>query len=446
MTRKQLLTLIATIVGSGVAVLDGAVVNLALPSIGEDLGAGFAALQWIADGYLLTLSALILLGGSLGDIFGQRRVYFTGLIGFGVASLLCGLAPNAESLIALRLVQGVFGALLVPSGLAIINTNFPPEMRGVAIGRWTAFSAVVTAVGPFLGGYLVDVSSWRWIFLINVPLVIATVICAKLGMAEHVGDRTRRLDYAGAGLAMVGLASLTYGLIQAPVTRWAPTEVLAICLGAVLLAVFIWYEKRIADPMLKLSLFKSHNFLAANITTFAMYGALGGFFFGLGIYLQTAAGYSALAAGASLLPVTIMLFLISPRAGKWAAEHGPRGLMTAGPLIAAAGIAWLALLGTEAPYLTTVLPGILLFALGLSLLVAPLTATVMGAVAASDSGIASGINNAVARVAGLFVIALLGLFGAANSYHFGAWLCAALAVTAGIVSWLMVSNGKSADA
>lgn len=446
MTRKQLLTLIATIVGSGIVILDGTVVNLALPRIGADLHTGFAALQWIADGYLLTLSALILLGGSLGDIFGQRRIYFTGLIGFGVASLLCGVAPNAETLIALRLLQGVFGALLVPSGLAIINTNFPPEMRGVAIGRWTAFSAIVTAAGPFLGGYLVDIGSWRWIFFINVPLVVLTLICAKLGMAEHVGDRSRRLDFGGAGLAMVGLASLTYGLIQGPVSHWAATDIAAAVLGAVLLGVFGWYEKRRPDPMLKLGLFRSHNFLAANISTFAMYGALGGFFFALGIYLQTAAGYSALQAGASLFPVTIILFLISPRAGKWSAQHGPRGLMTAGPLIAGVGIGWLALLGTDAPYLTTVFPGIMIFSIGLALLVAPLTATVMGAVAAADSGIASGVNNAVARVAGLVVIAILGLFGAGNAYHFGAILCAVLAFISGAVSFFMIRNDVRADA
>ncbi|GAC1372122.1 MAG: MFS transporter [Candidatus Saccharimonadales bacterium] len=441
MTRKQLFTLIATIVGSGIVVLDGTVVNLALPRIGADLHTGFSALQWIADGYLLTLSALILLGGSLGDIFGQRRVYFTGLIGFGAASLMCGLAPNAEALIGLRLVQGVFGALLVPSGLAIINTNFPPEMRGEAIGRWTAFSAIVTAAGPFLGGYLVDIGSWRWIFFINVPLVIMTVVAAKLGMAEHLGDKTRRLDYGGAGLAMVGLGALTYGLIQGPVSHWAVVEVAGVVGGLAVLGIFGFYERRRHDPMLKLELFRSNNFLAANISTFAMYGALGGFFFALGIYLQTVTGYTALQAGASLFPTTLILFLVSPMAGKWSAQHGPRGLMTAGPLIAAAGMSWLAFLGHSAPYLTAVLPGILLFAFGLSLLVAPLTSTVMGAVAALDSGIASGVNNAVARVAGLIVIAILGVFGAANSYHFGVILCTALAVSSGVVSFIMIKNG-----
>ncbi len=440
MTRKQQLTLAATILGSGIVILDGVVVNLALPRIGLDLHASFSALQWIVDGYLLSLSALILLGGSLGDIFGQRRVYFTGLAGFGAASLLCGLAPNQETLIILRVVQGIFGALLVPSGLAIINTNFEPHMRAAAIGRWTAFSAIVTAAGPLLGGYLVDVGSWRLIFFINVPLVLATLVMARAGMVEHTGDRSRRVDWVGATLAMVGLGSLTYALIEGPGSHWAVGELTAITFGIGIILGFGWYEKRHADPMLKLDLFKSRNFLAANITTFSMYGALGGFLFSLAIYLQTTAGYTTLQAGASLLPITIILFLVSSRAGAWAGAHGPRRLMTAGPLLAGAGIAMLAVMGKSAPYFISVFPGLALFALGLALTVAPLTATVMGSVDTNDSGIASGVNNAVSRVAGLFVIGLLGLFGAANSYRFAAILCAVLAVLAGVISYLMVDD------
>ncbi len=440
MTRKQLFTLIATIIGSGVVILDGSVVNLALPHIGRDLGGGFAAMQWIVDGYLLTLSALILLGGSLGDIFGQRRVYFTGLIGFGVASLLCGLAPNAGVLVGMRLVQGVFGALLVPSALAIINTNFPPDMRALAIGRWTAFSAVVTAVGPLIGGYLVDVASWRWIFFLNIPLLVATVVLARLGMAEHIGDRTRRIDVVGATLAIVGLGGLTYGLIEGPIRQWSVVAGGPLVAGLILLVVFVYYEGRAKDPMLKLDLFRSHNFTGANITTFSMYGALGGFFFALGIYLQTVGGYTALQAGAAFLPITVVMFFLASRAGAWSAKYGPKMFMTAGPLLSAVGIALLVGLKAHPNYLTSVLPGVTVFALGLALTVAPLTSTVMGSVRMGDSGIASGVNNAISRVAGLVVIALLGLFGAAGSYQFGAILCAVLAALAGVISYFVIRN------
>ena len=442
MTRKQLLALSATIVGSGAVILDGSVVNLALPHIARDLHAGFADLQWIVDGYLLSLSALILLGGSLGDIFGQRRVYCAGLLGFGVASLLCGLAPTAAILIAVRILQGVFGALLVPGALAILNTSFPPAQRAEAIGRWTAFSSMVMAVGPLLGGVLVDAGSWRLIFLINLPLVLATLVLAKLGVDEQPPEKSRRLDLGGAALAMAGLGGMTYGLIQGPVSHWAPREILILAAGGLLLLCFGWFERRQPDPMLKLDLFRSRNFLAANLTTFALYGGLGGFFFALIIHLQTAAHYSSLAAGASLIPVTVVLFLVSPLAGRWAGLHGPRLFMTAGPLLAAGGIAWLAFIGPAAPYLRAVLPGVTLFALGLSLTVAPLTTTVMSAVHESESGIASGVNNAISRVAGLIVIALLGLFGAAGAYRFAAILCAALAALAGILSCLLVEDPR----
>ncbi len=440
MTRKQQLTLTATIIGSGIVVLDGVVVNLALPSIGSDMHASFSALQWIVDGYLLSLSALILLGGSLGDIFGQRKVYFTGLAGFGIVSLLCGLSPNQETLIILRVLQGVFGALLVPSGLAIINTNFPAGMRAAAIGRWTAFTAIVTAAGPLLGGYLVDIGSWRLIFFINVPLVVVTLVMARIGMVEHIGDRSRRVDFWGAGLAMAGLGSLTYGLIEGPVTHWAPFQLSAVGLGLLVIIGFGWYERRQTDPMLQLDLFKSRNFFAANITTFSMYGGLGGFLFALVIYLQTTAGYTTLQAGASLLPISVMMFLVASRAGAWAGKYGPRRFMTVGPLLAGAGIAMLAAIGKEAPYLTSVLPGIVVFSLGLALTVAPLTATVMGSVSVQDSGIASGVNNAISRVAGLVVIGLLGQFGASNSYLFAAILCAGLAAAAGVISFLMIDD------
>lgn len=445
MTRKQLFTLIATIIGSGVVFLDGSIVNLALPAIGRDLGGGLAAKQWIVDGYLLSLSALILIGGSLGDIFGQRRVYFIGLGGFALASLLCGLAPDVLWLTAGRVLQGIFGAMLVPSGLAIINTNFEPAARALAIGRWTAFSSIVTALGPLVGGYLVDVSSWRWVFFVNIPLILATFVLGYYGIREHTGDKNRKLDIAGALYAMGGLGGLTYGLIEGPGANWGFVPLLAIVAGLGLLAAFVWHERRSADPMVKLDLFRSHNFTAANIVTFAMYGALGGFFFALTIYLQTVVGFSTLAAGASLLPVTVVMFLLASRAGAWAGTFGPRRFMTVGPALAGLGMILLLPLGPGDGYLAHVFPGVLLFAVGLALTVAPLTATVMGSVDERSSGIASGINNAVSRVSGLIVIAVLGFFPADASYHATTILCAALALSAGAVAFMMVKNPHKSE-
>lgn len=444
MSREQRLTLLATIVGSGIVILDSTVVNLALPHISNSLHASFADLQWIADGYLLSLSALILLGGSLGDIFGRKKIYLLGLLGFGIASLLCGLAPNATTLIIMRVVQGICGALLVPGGLAIINTNFTAAERGAAIGSWSAWSSVFAALGPLLGGYILGVASWRWIFLINVPLV---VICYALGAAsikEGKDSRVRRVDYWGAIYAILALAGITYGLIEGPANHWHMQSVAPLIEGLIIGAFFIRNQRRSKDPMVHLDLFKSGNFTGSNIMTFGMYGALGGFFFALVIYLQSTLHYSAIKAGLSLIPVTIFLVLFSKRVGKLSAQIGPRMFMTLGPLIAAAGILSLIRLDIASSYLTVVLPGVILFAVGLTLLVAPLTTTVMTSVADENSGIASGINNAVARVAGLIVIALLGLFGAAHVYHFAIYLCATMAAVSGLVSFTMIKNPAKA--
>jgi EmrB/QacA subfamily drug resistance transporter len=440
MTKKQRFTLIATIIGSGAVILDGTGVNLALPHIGREFKVDFSALQWIVDGYLLTLSALILLGGSLGDIFGQRRIYFIGLIGFGAASLLCGLAPNAGLLIIWRLVQGMFGALLVPGALAIINTNFTPDKRAAAIGTWSGFLPVITAIGPLLGGYLVVIGSWRWIFFINVPLVLTTLVFGIIGIKNETRKVERRVDYLGGILAMIGLGGITYGLIEGPVAHWTAGSITILCMGILALYIFKLYEGLTPDPMLKLSLFRSHNFVAANITTFAMYGALGGFLFSLVIYLKMVAHYSPLAAGASLIPLTVIMFIVSPLAGEAAFKYGPRAFMTLGPILAAIGIGYLGFLRNSAPYITDVLPGVLLFSLGLSLTVAPLTNTIMSSVMIGESGIASGVNNAVAGVAGLIVIAFLGIFGANESFQFAAVLCACLSLAAGLVSWILVSD------
>ncbi len=440
MTRRQYLALVATIIGSGIVILDGTVVNLALPTISRVFHAPFSDLQWIIDAYLLSLSALILLGGSLGDVLGRKKVYMVGLAGFGVVSVLCGLSPNMPTLIIMRVLQGVFGALLVPGGLAIINTNFPKDMRSGAIGRWAAWTSIAVAIGPPLGGYIVDHYSWRWIFFINVPLVIACFYLTKVYVNETKDGLTRRIDYAGAGLAISGLAGIIYGLIEGPSNHWHVSSVLPLLAGLILFVSFLYYESRTPDPMVKLDLFGSANFTSANITTFAMYGSLSGFLFALVIYLQQTVGFSGTKAGFSLLPITFLLFLLSSRTGKLAGKWGPKIFMSLGPIVAGAGMLSLLTLKRGDAYLTHVFPGVVLFGLGLAILVAPLTVTIMSSVPETQSGIASAINNAVSRVAGLVVVALLGIFGAAHAYRFTLVLCSSLAVLAGILSFILIHN------
>jgi len=437
---KKTLTLIATIIGSGVVFLDGTIVNLALPKIASGLHGRFSDLQWIADGYLLSLSSLILLGGSLGDIFGRKRAYLVGLIGFGFVSLLCGLSPSIGFLIGLRIVQGIFGALLVPGGLAIINTNFERGERGAAIGTWSAWSGILAAIGPLVGGYIIDAISWRWIFFINIPLVIICYRLAQKGVEESRDSRPRKVDGIGALLCALALGGITYGLIEGPVSHWGASSIGTIAVGAVSILAFLWYESQQKDPMMELGLFRSRNFSGSNIMTFAMYGALAGFMFALVIYMQTRLGYSALKAGASLLPVSIMLLLFSRKVGGLSSKLGPRLFMTAGPLIAAAGILLLTGYSKGDDYWLFLLPRVLLFSIGMVLLVAPLTTTVMTSVEETDSGIASGINNAVSRIAGLFVIALLGLAGAGDIFRFSMILCGLMAAAAGVVSYITIQN------
>jgi EmrB/QacA subfamily drug resistance transporter len=443
-TSKQKLTLAATIIGSGVVIVDSTVVNIALPHIARDLGSGFSGLQWIVNGYLLTLSALLLLGGSLGDIFGRKKVYLIGLIGFGLSSLLCGLAPSTPFLVAARALQGIFGALLVPGGLANISANFEKATRAAAIGTWTAWSALSAAIGPTLGGYIVDTTSWRWIFIINVPLVIICCMLAALGMQESRGSaHARRIDIPGAAFAAVGLAGVTYGLIEGPNRQWDTVALASIGLGILTMLAFLWRERRTDDPMVKLQLFNSRNFSGANLMTFTMYGALSAFLFALVIHLQTELGYSGTKAGLSLLPITIMLLALSARIGRLAGKQGPRRFMTAGPIMASCGILYLYGLSPGVSYIFGVLPGVLLFAIGLAITVSPLTITVMGAVSDEDSGIASGINNAVSRVAGLVTVAALGLFDSANLYRSTIVLCFIMTFAAGLLSlWLIRTPQK----
>jgi EmrB/QacA subfamily drug resistance transporter len=446
MTRRQILTLLATIIGSGVVLLDGTVINLALPALNKDLGVSFSGLQWVVDGYLLSLSALMLLGGSLGDILGRKRVYIVGLVGFGISSIMCGLAPDITFLIMARILQGVFGALVVPGALAIINANFEPQKRGKAIGIWAAWSGIAAAIGPLLGGYIIDTFSWRWVFFINIPFILMCLALAVPNIKESVVATVRRIDFLGGGVAVLFLGAITFGLIEGPVRHWDILSLSSIAAGLVLGALFIFIESRLRDPMVPLGLFSSRNFTGANIMTFAMYGALGGFFFALVIYLQNTLHYSSLQAGATLIPVTLVLLLFSGKMGALTTKFGPRLFMTVGPFIAALGMLLLLPLSPGANYVLQVLPGILLFATGLCIVVTPLTVTVMGSVADERSGIASGINNAVSRAAGLIIVALLGIVGAQDMYWFSVLLCVGLTVAAGVVSFFLIENPKSTKA
>jgi len=401
--------MLATVLGSGIAFLDGTVVNVALPTIGQELGAGISTLQWVVNAYTLTLAGLLLLGGSLGDHYGRRRVFVVGVVWFAVASLLCGLAPNAGALVAARALQGVGAALLTPGSLAIIEATFHPDDRGAAIGAWSGLSGVTTAIGPFLGGWLVDAVSWRLIFLINLPLAAAVVWAAVRHVPESRDQSaTPQLDYLGAALAAAGLAGVIYALTDGPVKGWTSPVILAAGLGGIAaLVAFVQVERRSPHPMLPLDLFRSRQFTGANLVTFVVYGALGGALFLLPIQLQRVLGYSPLASGVALVPITVLMLLLSARAGRLAQRIGPRLPMTVGPLVAGAGLALLARADAGASYVSGVLPGVIVFALGLSLTVAPLTVTVLAAASPDHAGVASAVNNSVARAAGLFAVAVL---------------------------------------
>ncbi len=409
MTRPQRLILIACVLGSSVVFVDSTVVNIALPSLRADLGAGLGDQQWVIDAYLLTLGSLVLLGGSLGDQLGRRRVFGIGVAGFGLASLCCAIAPTVAVLIGMRAVQGIFGALLVPSSLAIITETFPAGAeRGAAIGTWTAATSGAIAFGPPLGGVLIDTLSWRAVFAINVPLVLATL--RLLRAIPPFPRRPSRLDFSGAGLCALGLAGPVLGLIEQPTHGWGDPLVLGPLLaGGLLLAAFVAHERRDPDPMLPLSLFAVRDFTVANAATVAIYAGLGALSFLVAIYVQQVAGYSAAEAGLTLMPVTVMLVAFSRRFGQLAARVGPRLLMGFGPLVAAAGAGLFTRLGQHVDYLTELLPAATLFGLGMSMTVSPLTATVLGSVAPTRAGVASGVNNAVARIASLVAIALVGV-------------------------------------
>ena len=416
MTRAQRLALTAAILGSFVAGVDATVVNVALPAIEHDLGGGLAGQQWVSNGYTLALAALILVGGSLGDVLGERRVFSVGVLGFGLTSIVCAAAPTIEVLVAGRIAQGVFGALLMPSALAVIVTAFPPAQRGAAVGSWTAWSGIATVVGPLVGGQLIDAASWRWIFAVNVPFVIATLVLVAIGVPGREPGRARvPIDWPGAALSFLALAGPTLALIRQPTSGWSAPDVLVPGLGGVLFfALFISREATTAHPMLPLELFRRRNFAAGNAETLAMYAGLSVLFFYLLLFLQQVAGYSALEAGLATLPMTLVTFALAKRAGALADRLGPRLFMGGGPLLAAAGLLLLLRVDSRAGYATQILPALVVFSLGLSATVAPLTATVLADADEAHAGIASGVNNAIARAAGLLGVAAIGAVIAAQ--------------------------------
>jgi EmrB/QacA subfamily drug resistance transporter len=419
--RRKRLALVAAIMGSFVAGLDATAVNVALPAIRVDLGGGLAGQQWVSNAYLLTLGSLILVGGSLGDVFGERRVFSIGVAGFGLVSGLCAIAPSIELLVAGRALQGAFGALLTPSALAVIIAAFPPAERGAAIGSWTAWAAIATVIGPLAGGYLVDAVSWRLIFAVNVPFVALTLLLVSVAVpARQHGAARARVDWLGAALTFVGLAGPVLALIRQPAAGWSSPQVWGPGLGGLaLLGAFLAHERRSAAPMLPLGLFKRRNFAVGNVQTFAMYGGLGATFFFLVLFLQEVAGYGALQAGLALMPATLVMFALSKRTGRLADRFGPRLFMGLGPLVAALGLALMLRLDAGLDYATDLLPALLVFSIGLACTVAPLTATVLSDADESNAGIASGVNNAIARIAGLLAVAAV---GAVVSAQFGSAL------------------------
>lgn len=426
--------LAATILGSGMAFLDGSIVTLALPAIDKDLDAGVVGLQWTVNAYTLTLAALILVGGSLGDRLGRRKIFVVGVAWFAVASMLCAAAPSTGILVAARALQGIGAALLTPGSLSLISASFDPRDRGAAIGIWSGLAGVTTAIGPLLGGWLVQAVGWQSIFWLNVPLAVAVIVISVRFVPETTGDQGR-LDIGGAVLTAAGLAFLTYGLVA---QSWLPSIA-----GLVLMVAFVVQQKVTPHALVPLGLFTNRIFTAANICTFAIYAALSGSMFLLVLQLQYVSGFSPLEAGVATIPITILMLLFSGRAGAIGARIGPRWPMTIGPLISAAGLLLLLRIGQDASFVRDILPGVVVFGAGITMLVAPLTTAVLAAVPVSQTGIASGINNAVARTASLLAVAAIppiaGITGANFSdpavfspgFRTGELICAGLLVVAG---------------
>ena len=444
------LVLIVAILASIIAFLDGSIVNVALPAIQHSLGGGLSTQQWVVDAYLITLGAFMLVAGSLSDIIGRKRVMMIGLIGFGVTSLLCAAATTKELLIIGRLLQGVTGALLVPSSLALIMSRVPKDRQHAAIGAWTSWTGIAMLIGPFVGGILVDLGSWRYIFLLNVlPIAVTVYLLAKLQDERDMSTRVK-IDWYGAILGALSLGGIVYALIEQPHFGWThPLIYGTMGVGIVSLALFIWREKVVAQPMMPLGLFRSRNFTAGNIATLSIYAGLSLVAFLITIFVQQVGHYTATAAGLTMVPMSILMFFLASRFGKLSGEYGPRIFMTAGPLIVAAGFVTMLFIDASANY-WAMLPGILLFGIGLSVTVAPLTAAILGAVDSKRSGIASAINNVVARVAGLVAVALIGTVTGYNlnlaGFRNGLILSIVLFVVGGLVSFAGIRNPKKPKA
>jgi EmrB/QacA subfamily drug resistance transporter len=452
--------LLATVLGSSLAFIDATVVNIALPSIGRDLGADAAGLQWTVNGYALSLASLILLGGSLGDRYGRKRVFLIGTGWFAAASLLCGIAPNIEMLIGARVLQGVGGALLTPGALAILEASFVRDDRSKAIGAWSGLGGIGGALGPFLGGWIVELANWRFIFLINVPLALLVMLVTGRHVPESRNpDADHELDVAGVLTGAAGLGGLTYGFTAWPAHGPGnPAVLISLAVGIGGMIAFVLTERRSKHPMLPLDIFKSTAFTGANLVTFLVYSATGGVFFLVVLNLQVVAGFSPLTAGIALLPVTVLMLLLSARSGALGQRIGPRIPMTVGPLVCALALVLLSMIGPGASYWTGVLPAAIILGLGLSLFVAPLTATALGSLDDAHAGIASGVNNAVARAAGLLSVAVLPLaagLGDGNLtnaadlhpvYRNAMLICAGLLVVGGVVAAIVIPSRLPAHA
>jgi EmrB/QacA subfamily drug resistance transporter len=444
--------LAATVLGSGIAALDATVVNIALPTIGEDFDAGLSDLQWVVNAYTLTLAGFLLLGGALGDRFGRRRVFLVGVAWFAAASVLCAAAPSTEVLIAARALQGMGAALLTPGSLAILEASFVAEDRAAAIGAWSGLGGITAAIGPFLGGWLVQSASWRWIFLINVPLAALVLWVGFRHVPETLNeDAPPGLDVSGAALTIVGLAGVIAGLTAGPEQGWLTPWVLISLVGGLLcLAAFVAVEQRSRHPLVPLAIFRSSQFSSANLVTFVVYAALAGAFFLLPIQLQTVVGFSPIASGAALLPITLVMLLGSARAGRLATRIGPRMPMTVGPVIAGVGLLLMIRIGPSSSYWTDVLLSVTVFGIGLTFTVAPLTATVLGAAPAQFAGVASAVNNDVARTAGLIAVAILPpLAGITNAdfgnaadfndgFHVAMLISGVVLMAGGLLAWVTI--------
>lgn len=449
--------LTTTVLGTGVAMLNGTDISVALPSLGQDLGAGVASLQWVFNGYMVTLAALILVGGSLGDRYGRRRIYLLGVAWFAVASILCAVAPSVGILIAARVLQGVGAALLTPGSLAIIQSCFVTDDRSTAIGAWSGLTGIAAAIGPLVGGVLVDSVGWRWIFFLPVPLAVAVLVVGWRHIPESADPDPPPLDWPGGLLAVLGLGTVSYAVIAFPERGWDGVTTMATLAGAAILAAFLIRERATSAPMLPFSIFRNRQFSAANLVTFVVYAALGGVFFLLVVHLQTVGGYTATAAGAATIPVMGLLLVGSPIVGRLAQRIGPRLPLTAGPALLAVGMLMMGAIPPGAAYLTQVLPALVVFGIGLALTVTPVTATVLAAVDDRHAGLASGVNNAVARTGQLMAVAALpvlaGLTGGdfVEPEAFAEGFANAMAIAAGlsgigaVIAWTMIERHVLAD-